>query len=39
VEVTVGTDTYQITVADGIALTAPRKTSRAINRHKASDYG
>jgi Integrase core domain len=38
-EVTVETDTYQITVEDGIAFAAPRKTSRAINRHKASDYG
>jgi hypothetical protein len=39
VEVTVEADTYQITVEDGIAVAAPRKTSRAINRHKASDYG
>jgi hypothetical protein len=39
VEVTVEADTYQITVEDGIAFAAPRKTSRAINRHKASDYG
>ena len=38
-EVTVDSDTYQITVEDGIAFAAPRKTSRAINRHKASDYG
>ena len=38
-DVTVESDTYQITVADGVAFTAPRKTSRAINRHKASDYG
>ena len=37
-EVTVGADTYQITVEDGIALTAPRRTSRDINRHKASNY-
>jgi hypothetical protein len=29
-------DTYQITVEDGIALTAPRTTSRDIERHKAS---
>ena len=36
---TVETDTYHITVADGILIAAPRKTSRAINRHKASDYG
>jgi hypothetical protein len=27
------------TVEDGIAFAAPRKTRRAINRHKASDYG
>jgi len=38
-EITVGSDTYQITVEDGLAFAAPRKTSRAINRHKASDYG
>jgi hypothetical protein len=38
-EVTVKCDTYQITVEDGVAFAAPRKTSRAINRHKASDYG
>jgi hypothetical protein len=38
-EITIESDTYQITVEDGITLTAPRKTSRAINRHKASDYG
>jgi hypothetical protein len=37
-EITVGSDTYQITVEDGIALTAPRKTSRDINLHKASNY-
>jgi hypothetical protein len=37
-QVTVETDTYQITVEDGLAFAAPRKTSRAINRHKASDY-
>jgi len=34
--ITVGSDTYQITAEDGIALTAPRTTSRDINRHKAS---
>ena len=39
VQVTVETDTFQITVEDGLAFAAPRKTSRAINRHKASDYG
>jgi hypothetical protein len=38
-EITIESDTYQITVEDGITLTAPRKTSRTINRHKASDYG
>jgi hypothetical protein len=38
VQVTIGSDTYQITVEDGIILTAPRKTSRDINRHKASNY-
>jgi hypothetical protein len=37
-EITVGSDIYQITVEDGIALTAPRTTSRDIKRHKASDY-
>ncbi len=38
-EVTIEADTYQITVADGIVITAPRKTSRDIKRHKASNYG
>jgi hypothetical protein len=38
-EITIESGTYQITVEDGITLTAPRKTSRTINRHKASDYG
>jgi hypothetical protein len=38
VEVTIETDTYQITVEDGTALTAPRTTSRDIKRHKASNY-
>jgi hypothetical protein len=38
-EVTIETDTYRITVEDGIAFAAPRTTSRDINRHKASDYG
>jgi len=37
-EITVGSDTYQITVDDGITLTAPRTTSRDIRRHKASHY-
>jgi hypothetical protein len=38
-EVTIETDTCQITVDEGITITAPRTTSRDINRHKASDYG
>ena len=38
-EVTVESDTYQITLADGISMSAPRKTSRDIRRHKASNYG
>jgi len=37
-EITIEADTYQITVADGVAITAPRKTSRDIKRHKASNY-
>ena len=37
-EITVESDTYQITVEDGITLTAPRTTSRDIKRHKASRY-
>ena len=37
-EVTVQADTYQITIEDGIALTAPRTTSRDIKRHEASNY-
>ena len=37
-EITIGSDTYQITVEDGIILTAPRTTSRDIQRHKASNY-
>ena len=37
-EVTIGGETYQITVEDGIAVTAPRTTSRDIKRHKASTY-
>jgi transposase len=37
-EITVQADTYQITVEDGIALTAPRTTGRDIKRHKASRY-
>jgi hypothetical protein len=31
-------DTYRISVEDGVAITAPRKTSREILRHKASTY-
>jgi hypothetical protein len=38
-EVTVQTDTYQITVEDGITIAAPATTSRAIKRHKASGHG
>jgi hypothetical protein len=37
-EVTIESDTYQITVEDGITITAPRTTSRDIKRHKASHY-
>jgi hypothetical protein len=37
-QVTVGSDTYQIAVEAGIIITAPRTTSRDINRHKASNY-
>jgi len=37
-EITVGSDTYQITVEDGITIAAPRTTSRDIKRHKASSY-
>lgn len=37
-EVTVETDTYQVTVDSGITITAPRTTSRDIRRHKASNY-
>ena len=38
-EVTIEADTYQITVDDDVVITAPRKTSRNIKRHKASNYG
>jgi hypothetical protein len=38
-EIRAGSDTYQISVDDGITFTAPRKTSRDIKRHKASNYG
>ncbi len=37
-EVSVESDTYQITVETGITITAPRTTSRDIRRHKASNY-
>jgi|SRR5215470_12879288 len=37
-EVTIGADTYQISVNDGTTITAPRTTSRDIRRHKASNY-
>ena len=37
-QVTIEADTYQITVEDSITITAPRKTSRDIKRHKASTY-
>jgi transposase InsO family protein len=37
-QVTIEADTYQVTVEDGIAVTAPRKTSREVKRHKASNY-
>lgn len=36
--VTIEADTSQITIADALAMTAPRKTSRDIRRHKASNY-
>ena len=35
-QVTVESDTCQITVKPGIAVTAPRTTSREIRRHKTS---
>lgn len=38
-EITIEADTYQITVEDRVAIAAPRKTSRDIKRHKASNYG
>ncbi len=37
-QVTIEADTYQITVEDSITVTALRKTSRDIKRHKASNY-
>jgi hypothetical protein len=39
VQVTAGTDTYQVTVEPGITVTTPRTGSRDIRRHKASNYG
>jgi hypothetical protein len=38
VEVTVGPDTYQVTVEPGITVTAARTASSDIRRHKASTY-
>ncbi len=38
VQVSVGPDTYQITVEPGMTITAPRTSSRDIRRHKASTY-
>ena len=37
-DITIESDTCQITVDDGTTITAPRKTSRDIKRHKASNY-
>ena len=37
-QVTVESDTYQITVEPGITVTAARTSSREIRRHKASNY-
>ena len=37
-DVTIATDTYRITVDDGSTITAPRKASRDIKRHKAAAY-
>jgi hypothetical protein len=37
-QVTVEPDAYRIHVEDAVAITAPRKTSRDIKRHKASNY-
>jgi hypothetical protein len=39
VEVTVGSDTYEIAVEPGITVTAARTSRRDIRRHKASNYG
>jgi hypothetical protein len=38
VQVTVGTDTYEIAVEPGITVTAARATARDIRRRKASNY-
>jgi hypothetical protein len=38
VQVTVGPDTYQVSVEPGITVTAPRTASSDIRRHKASNY-
>jgi hypothetical protein len=38
VQVTVGTDTYEIAVEPGITVTAARAAGRDIRRHKASNY-
>ena len=37
-EATVEAGIYQIAVAPGITITAPRTTSRDVRRHKASNY-
>ena len=37
-EITIEADTFQISVEDGITITAPRKTSCDIRRSKASNY-
>ena len=39
VAATVGPDTIQVAVETSITVTAARTTSRAIRRHKASNYG
>jgi hypothetical protein len=39
VQVSVGRDTYEITVETGTTVTAARTTGRDIRRHKASNYG
>jgi hypothetical protein len=37
-DITVGSDTYQISIEDDITITAARQSSRDIRRHKASNY-